>query len=207
MSLTLSDYDLPDAHLFSGQIQGVQVWQPDRCLIVLGQSNSISTSLCTEAVAADGIMVTKRPSGGEAVILTPATIAYTIAKRFPVMVPFREFFSLVNSSVIEGLRSLGVDGLGMKGISDITIGNLKIAGSSMRKINDMLIYHAVLNLAEEPATMERYLRHPVREPDYRTGRSHHQFVTSLLAEGYRLNPEMVTEMLYTVLTRLISQRV
>lgn len=75
---------------------------------MLGQSNSVESSICTEAVAAAPLRVTKRPSGGETVILTPATVAFTVARQFPAMIQFREFFRMVNSVVIDGLRELGV---------------------------------------------------------------------------------------------------
>jgi len=203
MSLTLSDYNLPDAFLFTEGAYGILVWQPEESVIVLGQSNSIETSLYADAVSADGLRVTKRPSGGETVILTPSTMAFTVAKRFPVMIQFRDFFRIVNSKVISGLEELGVSRLGSKGISDITIGNRKILGSSMRKVNDKLVYHAVLNLSEDPSVFAKYLRHPGREPDYRAGRSHDEFVTSLSNEGYTPEPRQLKEILNSKLSELM----
>jgi lipoate-protein ligase A len=195
MAVTLSDYDLPDAFLFMADTTGILVWQPRETVIVLGQSNNVGSSLCTDAVLAGNLRVTKRPSGGETVILTPATVAFTVARRFRVMIRFRDYFRMVNTAVIDGLTEMGVTGLGARGISDITIGNRKILGSSMRKVNDKLVYHAVLNLGEDPAVFEKYLRHPVREPDYRAGRSHSEFVTSIASEGYAFTPEEVMTML------------
>ncbi len=206
MAVALTEYDLPDAFLFREGSTGIFVWQPQETVIVLGQSNSIETSLHTETVAADDIRVTKRPSGGETVILTPATLAFTVARLFPVMIQFREFFRMVNSVVIEGLGDMGVTRLGSKGISDITIGNHKILGSSMRKVGNKLVYHAVLNIAEDPTMFSRYLRHPRREPDYRAGRRHDEFVTSLANEGYLFTPGELMEMLNRSLgTLMISQ--
>ncbi len=204
MAVTLSPYDLPDAFLFNGKTTGILVWQPQEPLIVLGQSNNIEASLFAESVEADRITVTKRPSGGESVILTPSTIAFTVARRFRVMMPFSSFFTMVNNVVTEGLAAMGVREISLKGISDITVGNHKILGSAMRKVNDMLVYHAVLNLAEDPALFSRYLRHPVREPDYRSGRDHESFVTSLHAEGYLFTADEVTAMLNERLGRILT---
>ena len=191
MALSVRPYDLEDAYLFSGDDEGYLVWQPGEFYIVLGQSNFPENSLVTENVFSDNIPVTKRPSGGEAVILTPSTIAFTVSKSFSGTMHFRDFFHTVNSLVIDCLADLGVAELGSKGISDITIGNKKILGSSMRNTHGHLIYHAVLNVSEDPGLFEKYLRHPKREPDYRTGRSHSEFVTSLKAEGYDLTPEVL----------------
>jgi lipoate-protein ligase A len=41
-------------------------------------------------------------------------------------------------------------------------------------------------VAEAPEFIGRYLKHPSREPDYRAGRKHEEFVTSLAAAGYPL---------------------
>ncbi|HPE22392.1 MAG TPA: hypothetical protein PLT88_05150 [Bacteroidales bacterium] len=206
MAVTLTDYNLPDAFLFREGATGILVWQPQETIIVLGQSNSIETSLRTEAVEADGVRVTKRPSGGETVILTPLTVAFTVARNFPVMIRFGDFFSMVNSVVIEGLAEMGVSRLGSKGISDITLGNRKILGSSMRKAGNKLVYHAVLNMAENPALFSKYLSHPRREPDYRAGRSHHEFVTSLAEEGYNITHDDVMSMLNRMLGRMMTSR-
>jgi lipoate-protein ligase A len=49
----------------------------------------------------------------------------------------------------------------------------------------------VLNLSEPVTCIEKYLRHPVREPDYREKRAHRDFVTSLSQEDYSLDPEQI----------------
>ncbi len=187
MPLDVVEYNLPDRVLFTESSDGYLVWQPDRYYLVLGMSNKPEGSHFTENVIRDRMPVTKRPSGGEAVMLTPSTIAFTVAKSFPMPVPFREFFCTVDGLVIECLGIKGIAGLGSKGISDITIGNKKILGSSMRSIHNRLIYHAVLNVSEEPGLFEVYIRHLRREPDYRSNRNHSEFVTSIREEGYNVS--------------------
>ncbi|NLC49283.1 MAG: hypothetical protein GX762_02810, partial [Bacteroidales bacterium] len=71
-----------------------------------------------------------------------------------------------------------------KGISDIAMGEKKIMGSSMYRGKGKLFYHAVLNFDEPSTTFQKYLKHPSNEPDYRKGRMHHEFVTSLTETGY-----------------------
>jgi lipoate---protein ligase len=184
MPLTVQQYDLPDAFLFDGKGDGYLVWQPDRYYIVLGMSNNPEGSLFIGNVIKDCIPVIKRQTGGEAVMLTPLNVAITVAKEFHSVIPFKKFFKTVNGLIIESLEEIGICGLGSKGISDITIGNRKILGSSMRCKGSRLVYHAVFNVSEDPGLFEKYLRHPKREPDYRSGRSHIEFVTSLKNEGY-----------------------
>jgi len=50
-----------------------------------------------------------------------------------------------------------------------------------------VFYHAVLNVCESVSLIDRYLKHPVREPDYRKNRNHKDFVTSIAQEKYNIN--------------------
>ena len=186
MSVTVSPYCLNDAVLFSGNENGMLVWQPESTIIVLGQSNTPEKSLITENVEADSITVTKRPTGGEAVVLTPLMAVITVAREFPEMTSSKDFFRMINGMILDVLSDLGVKNYGVKGISDVTIGDRKILGSSMHRREKRMVYHAVLNISEDPGIFERYLRHPGREPDYRLNRNHSEFVTSLKNEGYNI---------------------
>jgi len=195
MTIFVSPYNLPDARIFDDTGDDLMVWRPDKEYIVLGQSNSPEMSLIAENVIADKIAVTRRPTGGEAVFLTPRMAVLTVAREFNDMKNSKDFFGEVNTMIINALTDLGVRGLGTRGISDITIGNRKILGSSMHRRERRLVYHAVLNIGEDPVLFERYLRHPRREPDYRRNRSHSEFVTSLKNEGYKVNFEHLSAIL------------
>lgn len=186
MSVTILPYDLPDAFLFEGAEDAYSIWQPQKNYIVLGLSNTPERSLFTENIIRAGIPVTKRPSGGEAVMLTPRTVVFAVSRTFPVPVSSRDYFRIINGLIVDYLRTKGVRNLDFKGISDITIGNNKILGSSIRSMRSRLTYQAVLNVSEDPDLFEKYLRHPVKEPDYRAQRSHKEFVTSLKTEGYNI---------------------
>lgn len=187
MTVQVKPYDLPDAALFSGRGDGMLVWQPDETVIVLGQSNTPEKSLLIENIVTDNIPVTRRPTGGEAVVLTPAMAAITVAREFGVMTSSKDFFRMVNGTILDVLADLGVKSYGTMGISDITLDSRKILGSSMHRKERRLVYHAVLNISEDPEVLERYLKHPVREPDYRQKRKHSEFVTSLHNEGYNID--------------------
>ena len=93
MSVTVNPYDLDDAALFGGTGNGMLVWQPESTLIVLGQSNTPERSLITENVEADNIPVTKRPTGGEAVVLTPQMAVITVAREFRETITSLRIFS------------------------------------------------------------------------------------------------------------------
>jgi lipoate-protein ligase A len=197
MSMETRQYDLPDHILIDTEAtsNGWMVWQPESSLIVLGQSNQAETAVYMELAEADGIPVYKRNTGGQTVILTPRTIVISVRLISDKLDNPQVYFKRINQAIIEALSGLGLSDLQEKGISDIAIGDKKILGSSIYRKRSLVFYHAVLNISETPEFIGRFLKHPVREPDYRSGRRHEDFVTSLHAAGYFLTAEQVRQAL------------
>lgn len=175
-------YNLPDEELLRrSAVPAVLVWQPDDIYLVLGRSNSSEKSIYLDRAMADGVTILKRPSGGETVLLTPATLVIACTCPLHRFNRPSQFFDWCNFLIIKCLEGYGIGNLGQKGISDVSVGEQKILGSAMFKAPDRLFYHAVLNVSELPGTIAWYIAHPSREPDYRKGRPHTDFITSLSA--------------------------
>lgn len=168
-----------------------RIWQPDKVYAILGRANNPKGSLIIDNIINDNVTVMQRPSGGEAVILSPGMLVFSAKMRFQRGMNTKDVFKTINSNLIRRLSALGIANLQSRGISDLSIGENKILGSSMYLNKETLFYHAVLNLNEESSLISRYLSHPKREPDYRNGREHTAFVTSVYKEGYSLNPEEI----------------
>ena len=195
-------YDLPDAVLIDPDAMQPDslVWVPEQTVIVLGQSNDADGAVWTEMAYADGIPVIKRPSGGQTVILTPNTVVISVRLISERLENPRVYFSQVNDIIIKTLRDMEVKNLGQQGISDVTIGEKKILGSSIYRKKNLVFYHAVLNVAESPDFIGKYLKHPSKEPEYRAGRRHEDFVTSIRESGYGFTPEEIKEALEQAFT-------
>lgn len=192
--ITVKSYDLPDFDIMEKQDDfTVKVWRPEKTYLVLGQSNHPETSLIVDSVVKDQIPVYKRPSGGETVILTNKMLVISVAFRVPTLQNPKPYFARVNNGIISALEKQGVTGLNQKGISDIAIYDKKILGSSIYRTTQKMFYHAVLNISESIDTISRYISHPTKEPDYRQGRSHKEFVTSLQEAGYEVSFERLEE--------------
>jgi lipoate-protein ligase A len=147
----------------------------------------------------DGIPVYKRPSGGESVVLSPRMLVVSILKRGDNFRAPGLYFRAYGEKIIRALESLGVVNLRVDGISDICIGDKKVVGSSIYRNKDFVFYHGVLNVSEGADMLERYLKHPRREPGYRKGRPHSEFVTSLTKEGYKLDTEKIKQRISQVM--------
>ncbi len=201
-------YNLPDYMiLHHDKDADYHIWQPDKTYVVLGRSNRITEeSVYVHKVMEDSIEVYKRPSGGEAVVLSPNMLVISV--KLPLLNKLRTHrqFSHINHSITKALEKAGIRQLNSKGISDIAIGMKKILGSSIYRTEKSVFYHAVLNISEPVSTISKYLKHPSREPDYRKGRNHTEFVTSVMHEGFRTDIESLKILLQESLEELIAQK-
>jgi lipoate-protein ligase A len=118
-------------------------------------------------------------------------------ERFP-----EPHFRRLCGAVAEGLSKCGVHGISMRGVSDLCLSDRKIAGSSLRLWRGRLLFQIAVLVDSDIDLLERYLRHPSREPDYRRGRSHRDFVTSLRAAGF---PATTAETAAALRVRLMSE--
>ena len=193
--IQVREYDLPDSYLYKKNIDAtsVKVWIPKKTCLVLGRSNDPEGSLHIQNIISDNIPVYKRPSGGETVILTPSTVVISIVFQQANFRGGRSYFDIINNRIKILLEELGIKNVELEGISDIALNDVKILGSALYQNKEVVFYHAVLNISESAELMERYIKHPTREPDYRKNRKHREFVTSLAKEKYEVNKmELIT---------------
>ncbi len=84
-----------------------------------------------------------------------------------------------------------IDQLGIRtefqGTSDLTFNNRKVSGNSLRCKRDWLLYHGtVICKNMNLSLIAECLGRPAREPNYRRGRSHQDFVGCLPATSLQI---------------------
>ncbi len=189
MAVELNKYNLPDIEILADNNSSTSfyVWIPDKTYLILGRSNNLESSLIQDRLKSNRIKVFKRPSGGETVVLTHKTLVISALIISEELKNTRKYFKVFNQKIIDVLEKQGINNLSHKGISDIALNNKKVLGSAIYRTKGKLFYHSVLNISEPASSIEKYIKHPSREPDYRNGRKHSEFVTSLYAEGFKIN--------------------
>lgn len=200
------NYNLPDFSIFHSEKKyDFRLWIPDQTYIVLGRSNNETNALFLEQVKQDKVPVLKRPSGGETVIISPRTIIISVKLPKTGELKAHDYFHLINGIIMNTLKNAGIEDIQPKGISDIAIGMKKILGSAIYKKPDKIFYHAVLNYHEDVNIFDRFLKHPAREPAYRKGRKHSDFVTSIAEAGYHIPILTIQKMLSDSLDNFIRK--
>ena len=189
MSMLEKEYDLQDIRLLEEQPGdiAIMVWRPRQDSLIIGNSNHASKSINVDLAERDNISIYKRMSGGETVLLTDKMMIISAVLKHSELGGSKTIFQTINQLIIDALKGFGCQDAVYRGISDIAIGQKKILGSAMYKGKDTIFYHAVLNLAEDVDYISRYILHPERETDYRKGRNHKEFVTSLKDEGFDID--------------------
>ncbi len=185
--LSVHPYDLADLSMPASRRRfDFMVFAPAETMVVLGKSNRPEDEVIARSVLADRVRIVRRPSGGQAVVLTPRTAVVSFYEAGRHSLGRHGVFERFCGILVNALDLLGVSGIKKEGISDLALGGKKFTGSSVYLNTGYAFFHAVVNLAEDPKTIARYLKQPPRMPDYRRGRRHTDFVTSLADEGYSI---------------------
>jgi lipoate-protein ligase A len=171
------------------------VYEQEKSEVILGRSRPPKQDVYIQRCRTNNIPVMRRLGGGGTVLLTPGVIVISVSGRTALPFHLREHMYAVNTAIIRALSALEIKGLGIKGISDIAIGDKKILGSSLYKKKDTVLYQGSLLLNPDLKLFDRYLKHPEKEPDYRQGRLHRDFLTSLWNEGYGFDAQTIISVL------------
>jgi lipoate---protein ligase len=123
----------------------------------------------------------------------PGCLMYALVLRYSG----REHLRLIDhahqhvlSAVASALSPI-VPGIEHLGICDLAIANRKFSGNSVRCKRDHLLYHGTLLYNFDLSLVERLLRLPPRQPDYRAGRAHDQFVMNLGMSAEQLRAALI----------------
>ncbi|NDC64312.1 MAG: hypothetical protein EBZ59_10095 [Planctomycetia bacterium] len=165
----------------------VRAWMADSPVVVVGSSSRIEQEVDRSACDALGVRIVRRPSGGATVVLGPGCLMWTVVVPHPEGAPAIE---RIHADTLGPLRAelataMAADGAAVerRGSSDLVILRdgqaLKVSGNALRVRRNGVLYHGTLLDAFDLGLVGRVLRHPPREPDYRAGRPHADFLANL----------------------------
>jgi len=180
-NLALDEALLEEAERAGRPTETLRLWEPAEPMVVVGRSSRIDAEVHREACRQRGVPVLRRSSGGAAVVTGPGCLMYALVlsyERRPELRMIDHAHRFVLGRIASALRPL-VSEVTCRGTSDLAIGRTKFSGNSVRSKRDHFLYHGTLLYDFPLELIDQCLTLPPRQPDYREGRSHREFVANL----------------------------
>lgn len=167
------------------------VWNSPQEAVVLGYGNHAKREVNQEACSKDEIPIFRRCSGGGTVFQSQECLSYTL---FFCLEGNDELGSIpkTNNYVMGLLKKTFGTRFSVKGITDLCLDDLKVAGHAQKRLRRYCLFHGVALVDADLSKLSRYLLHPSKEPCYRHRRSHDQFVTTTGFSNAELNHRFMT---------------
>jgi len=157
----------------------LRVWESAGECVVLGQSGRAERDIRLNECRSAGVPVLRRCSGGGAVLLGPGCLNYALVMPVSWHRECRDVRYSMAWIMSRMRRALAVPEVRCEGQSDLALNGRKVSGNAQRRTQSAILHHGTLLYAFDGTRPEIYLRRPVREPSYRGGRTHREFLGNL----------------------------
>jgi lipoate-protein ligase A len=163
----------------SGEV--LRLWEWPAPVVVLGAACRLAADVNEAACLADNVPVHRRASGGGTVLWGNGCLLYSLVlayDRDPALAGVASSYIYILDRIAVALNTLA-PGIARAGISDLAVGDRKVSGNAQQRKRDYLLQHGTLLYDFDIGQVGRYLHSPKRQPDYRGGREHLDFLTNL----------------------------
>jgi len=178
----------------------LRFWEPADYFVVVGYGNYVDKEVNVVACEADGIPIFRRCSGGGTVLQGPGCLNYSLVAHCDESGPLHSITSAnrftmernreaIERALLKKDQSLltSAPTILVRGHTDLAlvtrhpslVTSLKFSGNAQRRKKRFLLFHGTFLLNFDIPLIGEYLRMPSKEPDYRKGRSHADFLINL----------------------------
>jgi len=160
----------------------LRVWQADKHFVVLGHSSRLFSDVKAAACKEDRIPVLRRISGGGTVMQGPGCLNYSLIlrRRTRRLKNIDETFrAVLQRHRLLANQTCGVKKIRIEGTSDLAIDGRKFSGNAQYRKSSCVLVHGTFLLSFDLKQIEKYLTLPAKQPVYRGGRPHLQFLANL----------------------------
>jgi lipoate-protein ligase A len=163
-------------------LRRLRFWWGGPPAVVLGSSERPEQVVDSEACARLGVEVLKRSTGGGSVLQSGDVLNYSLVMPAPASLDPRPGFRAGMELICAILDAFGIAGT-PRGTSDVAVEDRKISGNAQARRWKAVLVHGTLLVDFDHGLAEAVLRHPPREPAYRNGRRHRDFLVTLRSLG------------------------
>jgi len=193
-NLALDEALLEEAEAAGRPLESLRLWESPTQVAVAGRSSAVVDEIDMAACVRQGVLVLRRCSGGASVLIGPGCLMYSLVLSYelrPTLRLVEQAHQLVLDRIAGALQPQWPGQIRRQGISDLTRGARKFSGNSLRCKRTHLLYHGTLLYQFPLGLLGQLLRPPPRQPDYRLGRDHGQFVDNLPTDADRLRQWLI----------------
>jgi lipoate---protein ligase len=177
-----------EALLVSAEQQGgefIRFWRFAVPVVVLGRGSKIREEVDVAYCEHHSIPILRRCSGGAAIVAGPDCLLYSVVLDL-VSRPRLRHIDQAHAFVVGHLAAaieMQQPEIEFQGTCDLTLRAKKFSGNSLRIARDHLLYHGTILERVDAAIVGRCLQTAPRQPEYRSGRSHEDFMTSIAIDS------------------------
>jgi len=163
----------------------LRFWESPEHFVVVGYANKIATEVNVANCEAKQIPILRRCSGGGTVLQGRGCLNYALILRITEKSPLanitsaNKFIMERNREAIQSLVQSPKSKVEVCGCTDLVIGDKKFSGNSQRRRKNFLLFHGTFLLNFDLHLVGECLQTPSKQPDYRSDRSHDNFLTTL----------------------------
>ena len=160
----------------------LRIWEPENYFVVMGYSNKVASEININACEAKGVPMFRRFSGGGTVLQGPGCLNYSLAiKHEPLGIPagLTDSYRFVLERHVKFCTNQVSGSVQIQGISDLAVGGRKFSGNAQHRKRLCSLFHGTFLLGFDLGLIETYLPMPSKQPAYRGGRSHGDFLCNL----------------------------
>jgi len=157
----------------------LRLWETTRECVVLGQAGRPERDVHIAECDRADVPILRRSSGGGAVLLGLGCLNYSLVLPLEWEPKWQEVRYSLTWVMSRMRQALNVPGLQCEGDCDLAMNRQKVSGSAQRRTRHAILHHGTLLYDFDPVRAECLLKPPYREPLYRAGRTHADFLGNL----------------------------
>ena len=156
----------------------LRFWEADAPFVVLGYANKAAAEVNLSA----NVPVVRRCTGGGSVLQGPGCLNYSLVLPItatPELASITQTNCFIMKRQRDALAGLVSGKVTVEGYTDLALDSRKFSGNSQRRKMRWLLFHGTFLLRCDFDFMNKVLLPPPREPEYRKGRTHSDFLAAL----------------------------
>ncbi|MBF0216294.1 MAG: lipoate--protein ligase family protein [Candidatus Omnitrophica bacterium] len=158
----------------------VRFWKSDEYFVVLGRGSKAEEDCHVDRCALDEVKILRRISGGGTVLQGPGCFNYSLILSYQTdgeLCGVNSSYRYILGKIVKALDGEGFSASFLP-VSDLAVGGKKISGNAQARKKKYLLHHGTFLDSMDISAINKYLKHPPKEPGYREGRAHGDFLTN-----------------------------